>query len=186
MAQRIQGSDCRDYGSVDLFSRFSGRLRTLHARLQVDLVCRIDITEPLMGFTIHDTAPKERHWVAHDAWIEMLEETRKDVVFSVPDQDQTARTGHARSPTYPNAPTSPLQDTGESAPSSQKEQYQSGQYLDVSQRHQIPDPPLSDDDLFLISQALINPDFTNLDRVLNYDDMLLNGNADESLAWTAV
>ena len=59
--------------------------------------------------------------------------------------------------------------------------YHLGQYWDHLQEQHSSGSLLTNDDLFTISQSLIDPEFTGLDRVLNFDDMLLTRSSDASM-----
>lgn len=183
MARRVRSFHSRDYGSIDLFSRFSRRLRTFHARSQVDPTYRIDISEPLLDFMVRDTETRERHWLTPEALINMLEASRKDIISRRIDEDQRAPAEEARGPLHDSATGSSTRANREFVLPSKITEYHPQQLSGASQEQHISDISLHDDNLVSISQSLIDPDFTNLDRVLNFDEFLFIGSSDESTAW---
>ena len=182
MAQRNRVSSAREFGSADLFSRFAGRLRTLHARSQVNPTSRVNMTEPLFDSLARDTKLRERHWLSHEALMSMLEQSRKDVVVRQPNDIQSARTSLHNSANR-TAADQALHDSRDFRLPRNETQYHPAQFWNTSQGQQVPDPALNNDDLLAISQSLIDPDFINLDRILNFDDMILSGNSEEPMGW---
>jgi hypothetical protein len=185
MSKRLKVPMIQEQGQVNLFSRLAGRLRTLHARVQVDSTCRINVTEPLIGSLVQNTLPKERHWLSHEAVIDLLENNRKEVLMQESEAPQRPRTGVSGASVHRSTAELTAQHDRNFATPQDERQYLPGQYWDPLQEQQAPDLLLNNDDLFTISQSLIDPDFTGLDRVLNFDDMLLTGNSDTSMGWHA-
>jgi hypothetical protein len=185
MSNRLNVPITREQGQVDLFSRLAGRLRTLHARVQVDSTCRINLAEPLIGSLVQNTQPKERHWLSHEALIDLLEQNRKEVSVQESEGARSPRSDVFGPSVHPSAAEPTAQYDRNFATPQDERQYLPGQYWDPLQEQQTSDPLLNNDDLFTISQSLIDPDFTGLDRVLNFDDMLLTGNPDTSMGWHA-
>lgn len=127
MAQRIQHNSAIELGQKALFSKLAGRLRTLHARAQVDPRCSIDLAKPLLDSLVQDTEPRERHWLPREAVTNLLEKSREYIALPKSYATGTAHTDSSNNSVH--------------------------------------------DDLLAISQSLIDPDFTDLDRVLNVDDV---------------
>lgn len=183
MSRRLKVPTTREYGQVDLFSRLAGRLRTLYARAQVDSTCRINMAEPLLGSLVQNIEPKERDWLSHETVIDILEQNRKEVLMQEPDVSQRPEADLSQGSVHLSTAESTAQGDRNFATPQNERQYHPGQYWDPLQEQQTSDPLLNNDDLFTISQTLIDPDFTGLDRVLNFDDILLTGNSDTSIAW---
>lgn len=183
MSCRLRVPVRRDYGQVDLFSRLAGRLRTLHARSQVDLVYRVNMAEPLLSSLVQTIEPKDRDWLSHEAVIDMLERDRKEVLMQESDISRCPDADLSRGSVHLSTAESTAQGDQNFATPQEGRQYHPGRYWDPLQEQQTSDPLLNNDDLFAISQSLIDPDFTGLDRVLNFDEMLLTGSSDASIVW---
>ncbi|KAF2994970.1 hypothetical protein E8E13_003257 [Curvularia kusanoi] len=161
LAHRARGANVQAFGSVDLFSRFAGRLRTLHARVQYSPDYRIDIREPLFRLTEQDSEPsRERSWLTRENLADLLEQSRKDIQI-----------GELRGLQKPAEGVDGAQDTLGAGNGS----IENLSSWNTPKEGHIQDEPFSQDNLFAASQALADPDFSNLDRILNFDDILSSG-----------
>jgi hypothetical protein len=157
---------CRELGQLrptSLFSRFAGRLRTIHANCTLDLSFQIDRSEPLYKHIPSDRNVRARHWVSPNDLEACLEQTRSDLTTSLHTSHDTIAIGQNN-----------IDDNRASAFEPQLnapwDEMDVGQVAEGDQDH---------GDLLAISQSLLDPEFSSMDRIISFDDMML-GNIPES------
>jgi len=154
---------------VSIFSRFAGRLRTIHANCNLDLSYRIDRSEPLYEIVASASKKRVRHWVSPNDLASCLEQNRTEI--------GSARQGQT-----------PIQVSHDSA-SLQQDEMTNCPDLAFSNQADMPWDPMNlsqlgdggsdNGSLLAISQSLLDPDFTSMDRIVSFDEMML-GNISET------
>lgn len=183
MSRRAQAANIQHYGSVDVFSKLAGRLKTLHARTELDPNFRVDLKASPIRLAVESDMPRERHFLSQEAVIEMLEQSRQDVNIGTLNTSKAPSGGRSRDLSVTSAPVQPTDGRPHFYNSDVHNQIATN--LDSPQDQHSSDKAF-DHDLFTISQSLIDPDFTGLDRILNFDDMLLGGTCGPLNGWNNV
>ncbi|OAK93765.1 hypothetical protein IQ06DRAFT_91232 [Phaeosphaeriaceae sp. SRC1lsM3a] len=149
---------------TSLFSRFAGRLRTIHASCNVDMTYRINTLEPLYDYTTSRRTIHARHWVSPDDLAASLEQGRSDGTFSLRARDPDPSNEHI---------------VGDGQDQMSVQDRASATQLDARwvDMHMAQDGGPGQDqeysDLIAISRSLLDPDFAGMDRIVNFDDIMM-------------
>jgi hypothetical protein len=150
---------------TSLFSRFSGHLRTIHANHNLDPSYQIDRSEPLYKHVPGTSIARVRHWASATDLAACLEQSRPEV--------RTTRAGLEQAPVPPQQQEKVLNRH-------QPAFYgQPNMTWDAMHVRQLAEEGRDDCGLLAISQSLLDPDFTTMDRIVSFDEMML-GNISET------
>lgn len=157
--------------SLSLFSRFAGRLRTIHATYSLDMTSRINTHEPLYEYVAPPRTMHTRHWVSPSDLAASLEQGRMDGNFSL-------RSGHSDVQSQHVVGDDPGQIN---VPSTTYDPQLDARWANMHVA-QDGDPSQDQDysDLIAISQSLLDPDFAGMDRIVNFDDVMMG---DQTESW---
>lgn len=154
---------------ASIFSRFTGRLRTIHANCNLDHSYRIDRSESLYETVALAEKERVRHWVSPNDLASCLEQNRTEIGSTRREQ----------------APVQEAHDGG----SLQRDEVTNPSTLAFSNQADMPWDPMNlsrlgdggsdNGSLLAISQSLLDPDFTSMDRIVSFDEMML-GNISET------
>lgn len=159
MAQRWKGknSPSNNIRSASLFSRFAGRLRTIHARCELDPLYRISRDDTLHSQAISTTHSPVRSWVTRDALVAVLEQSRSETYPTA----AVLSTTQVQSSQLPNQ-IQPLAEIWQADSTTMN---------------------IGNDGLTEITQELMEEDFRNLDRILGSEYLTMSGSFDLPLEW---
>ncbi|KAL5317990.1 hypothetical protein ACEPPN_015094 [Leptodophora sp. 'Broadleaf-Isolate-01'] len=186
-----------------IFSRFAERLRAVHARCELDPSYRIDKTEPLYEAKLEATSRRPTATALHC----IVPEELPTYIAQKSKSASAAASGKTGPPLPPvivgnNNPPFPLVE-GERTTISHSHSHES---RDLDSRYNAdtqqwggrggmannvqPQPQPEDEeeglneaaDLLAISQALTVQDFTSMDRIVSFDEMMLSG-ISEAMNW---
>ncbi|KAH4181953.1 hypothetical protein HBI81_217930 [Parastagonospora nodorum] len=154
---------------TSIFSRFAGRLRTMHANCNLDSSYRIDLSEPLYENVPSTSKTRVRHWVSPNDLVSCLEQNRTEV-GSTRQEQAPAQVVHDGAPLQqdemPNRPNLAFSN-------------QADMPWDPMNLSQLGEGGSDNGSLLAISQSLLDPDFTSMDRIVSFDEMML-GNISET------
>ncbi|KAH7073249.1 fungal-specific transcription factor domain-containing protein [Paraphoma chrysanthemicola] len=155
--------------SPSLFSEFADRIRTIHTNCEMDLSYQIDRSEPLQVRTSASSVPSARHW-----WSKHQQATYVQQHSSEFDAASYTQAKHAVAQDSQRLRQNDALETQNSA---------------FTVRTDVPWGPMdagdvaadsgSYEDLLAISQSLLDPNFTSLNRIVSFEDMML-GNINET------
>ncbi|KAJ4300858.1 hypothetical protein N0V90_002946 [Kalmusia sp. IMI 367209] len=169
MARRWQPYTTSDeMRAGNLFSRFAERLRTIHARCELDPTFRIDRTEPLYQDTTNSGPQSSRHWIQPSELALHIEKMRSAMNLAATPQTVARNT------------TSSQDIDAHNDGSQARISVQPGMTWDPMASME---PSVDEDNLLAISQALMGPDFTGLDRIVSFDEMMLGGISETPMNW---
>ncbi|KAH7078718.1 fungal-specific transcription factor domain-containing protein [Paraphoma chrysanthemicola] len=149
--------------STSLFSTFADRIRTIHANCEMDLSYKIDRSEPLQVRIPASSVASARQWWSkhqqatyvqqHSSEFDAASHTQtKHAVAqdaNISRQNDALETQNSVFADPTDAPWGPINVVGAAA--------ENGNY----------------EDLLAISQSLLDPDFTSMNRIVSFEDMML-------------
>jgi hypothetical protein len=144
--------------STSLFSQFAGRLRKMHADYNLDLCVQIDKTEPLYQHIPATINLSARHWLSPSVLATDLDQEHPRISHG-PTSIQSRNTVNPRDPDLETQVNMMWGTVGVVPPTECSEE---------------------DSDLLAISQTLLSSEFTSMDRIVSFEEMML-GNTSE--AW---
>ncbi|KAF2021570.1 hypothetical protein BU24DRAFT_338313 [Aaosphaeria arxii CBS 175.79] len=156
-------------GPVSIFSRLSGRLRTIHARCESDPSYEIDRTEALYGRSSTRCEKPQRHWLPPDGLRVYLEQSRAGLNLTTP---ELIRSYPATLNSVP-APGAPIPGFGDTT---------EFQWNLADNPKDMSTGLNADSNISEISQSLMGDDFMNMDRIVSFDDMF-NCASETSMDW---
>lgn len=155
--------------STSLFSRLAGHLRTIHANCNLEPSYQIDRSEPLYEHEPAASNARVRHWVTPSELATCLEQCRPKL--KNPQHEQEKAQVLSNSAVLQQDSVTNLQPLASHVPPNIPwDTLDAGQVVDRSQ---------ADGGLLAISQSLLDPDFTIMDRIVSFDEMML-GNISET------
>jgi hypothetical protein len=155
---------------TSIFARFAGRLRTMHAKCDLEASYQIDRAEPLFRHTSTSPHNSIRHWYSPHDLVTCLEQSRPEINLMSNTQDKIPR---AHGNVQPHEDS--LINCDASVFQEQVEIPWCAMEVDP-----LEDGNQEDEVLLAISQSLLNPDFMSMDRIISFEDMMA-GNISE--AW---
>jgi hypothetical protein len=153
----------RDAGqlrSTSIFARFAGRLRTIHAKCNLEPLYRVDRAEPLFEDMTATPNVRVRHWYTPRDLATCIEQSRPEINTTSNGQRQVL-VGHNI--------TQSQQDNIVDRESSVFQNQVNVPWGAVS----LGDTNQEDEGLLAISQSLLDPDFTSMDRIVSFEDMMV-------------
>jgi hypothetical protein len=156
----------RDAGqlrSTSIFARFAGRLRTIHARCNLEPLYRVDRVEPLFEDMTATPNVRVRHWYTPRDLATCIEQSRPEINTTSTGQRQEL-VGHKIAKSQQDKPF----DRDSSVFQTQVNDPWSA--VDVES---LGGTNQEDEDLLAISQSLLDPDFASMDRIVSFEDMMV-------------
>ncbi|KAH7413979.1 fungal-specific transcription factor domain-containing protein [Phaeosphaeria sp. MPI-PUGE-AT-0046c] len=156
-----------------LFSRFASRLRTIHATYRFDITSCVNTLEPLYTYVPPKRTLHVRHWVSTSDLAASIEQGRLDGNFSL----------RARG-TELDSPEDTISRDGHEGSHKQNDTYTPQLDAQWTDMHISQDGGPGQDqdysDLIAISQSLLDPNFAVVDRIINFDEIMMG---DQTEPW---
>jgi len=153
---------------TNLFHRFADRLRAIYERYELDPTYQIDRKEPIYENIGNEGRSCPRHWIPPSELAGHIELLSSGLNVAGPTwtlvQNTDPLAGLA-------GDTNDAQVTDAAQPCMA--------WIDMDSNESI----LPEDNLMVISQALMGPSFTDLDRVVSFDEMMMSGISEEPINW---
>jgi hypothetical protein len=164
MAQRWQATTGDNFQRASVFQRLAGRLKTMQASLQLNPSQKISTYGPLYEPEHEEREPSLRHWVTPGEMSTYIERARADLT-------------EAALPASYKPPFAFGDDVrnADGIAMNSNEEVGSLSVLpwDVNNNVDLTEPGLDNESLLAISQALTSQDFTSIDRIVAFDNVML-------------
>jgi hypothetical protein len=166
MAQRWQATTAGDnHQHKSIFHRLAGRLRVMQATFQLNPSQNIPLSAPLYDSENVNCEPSPRHWVTPEAMSTYMERARADLAttslpspselpFTFADNALRPEDGMLMSSYEEIGPLPVLP-------------------WEVSNNVDLSEPSLDSESLLAISETLTSQDFTSIDRIVTFDNIML-------------
>jgi hypothetical protein len=149
--------------STSIFARFAGRLRTIQAKCNLEPSYRVDRAEPLFEDVAATPSARVRHWYTPRDLATCLEQSRPEINTTSTGQRQVLVADNIGQPRQDN-----IADRDSSVFHNQVDVPWSA--MDVEP---LDGTDQEDEGLLAISQSLLDPDFTSMDRIVSFEDMMV-------------
>jgi hypothetical protein len=151
--------------STSIFQRLAGRLRTVQDNSQMNPSQNDTLSAPLYEPRHESGEPSARDWVSPDAMGAYMERARADLTAAT--LADSAKPPFTFDEGALHHDTSPMVNVYEDPGSISVLPW--GVPHDVD----IPDPGLDNESLLAISETLASQDFTNIDRIVTFENIML-------------
>jgi hypothetical protein len=154
--------------TTNLFHHFADRLRSMQAQCELEPSFQIDRQEAICEISHSSTRSYPRHWMTPSELVAYME--RPDLGLKLVETMQA--------PIHQNNPLSEVARGIDDA-----------QVTDDTQRcmpwvhGDLNETLLPGDNLMAISEALMGPGFTDLDRIVSFDEMMMSGITEAPTNW---
>jgi hypothetical protein len=166
MAQRWQETTSGDRSqSTSIFQRLAGRLQTLQANSQLNPSQNITLSAPLYEPRRESREPSRREWVAPDAMGAYMERARADLTTTA--LSDSARPASVFDDEALHHDASQMMNAYEDPASISVLPWGIPHDVDIS------DAGLDNESLLAISETLTSQDFTNIDRIVTFENIML-------------
>lgn len=179
MARRWQPSEtAKKLPLTSLFASLAERLREMHTDCVLDPAYIIDDTQSLCQTTSMRPVSTRRHWITPDMMNTYIERCRCELVTSTPLdlRHTTCASSDALSHDHTAATFMDTQTASQLNPTA-------AMTWDINSTMEPSEANLSDANLLAISESLMGPEFTDMDRVVTLDDVMLGGFPEMGMNW---
>jgi hypothetical protein len=183
MAKRWQPADSANNLPLNsVFTRIAECLRTFHTKCVLDPAYTVEGIHSLYDMKFTQRRASRRHWISCDT-LETYIEQNRSALRTDPLSEPAKST-----PTVVGASPQQTLEVSASLGTSLNQHVPNISTLEgldwhITSHMEPSETSLPDDNLLAISEALIDQTFTNVDRIVTLDDMMLGGFPEISMNW---